>query len=506
MQAQDRQGRLYWGDLHNHGQIGLYHYAKGSLARAIDIAREHLDFFAFTGHSQWHDMPRMVNDAHLKWKEGFDWHAQHWPRTKELIRAANRPGEFVALLGYEWHSARHGDRNILFRDDEGELITTAELAELEAYAGKVGAVLYPHHIGYKTNLPGRGLNWEYFNPELSPLIEIVSEHGCAERDRGPWPYISHSNGPRTTGNTYQHALAMGLHCGVAGGSDDHLGFPGAYGEGLLGVYARELTREGIFEALSGRRTLAATGDRIAVDFSINDGFIGDILSPAGSRHVTVRVKAWDEIDKIELIKNNRVLRRHFPDRGATQPAPLPGKRLFRIEYGWGPWSALGMPRTADWEVHVQLTGRSRILAFEPCLQSAPFDEQRRHRIGPRDARNFHWVSYTARAGAYHEIPTNAVVLELQAHPDDKVRLTLAAPTRRRVEYSIADLEESSQVEFTGDFPSESFLAHRLVPAELYSAGFEIDDTPGGKGEDFYYVRVTQSNGHMAWCSPIWVRP
>lgn len=225
MPLRDVKHNLYWGDLHNHCSVGLFHYAKGSLERAIDIARTHLDFFAFTGHSQWHDMPRMVNDAHLKWKEGFDWHAQHWPRTKELIRAANRPGEFVALLGYEWHSARHGDRNILFRDDEGELITTAELAELEAYAGKVGAVLYPHHIGYKTNLPGRGLNWEYFNPELSPLIEIVSEHGCAERDRGPWPYISHSNGPRTTGNTYQHALAMGLHCGVAGGSDDHLGFP-----------------------------------------------------------------------------------------------------------------------------------------------------------------------------------------------------------------------------------------------------------------------------------------
>ena len=38
--------RLYWGDLHNHNAVG---YAKGSLQRSIDLAREHLDFFAFTG-------------------------------------------------------------------------------------------------------------------------------------------------------------------------------------------------------------------------------------------------------------------------------------------------------------------------------------------------------------------------------------------------------------------------------------------------------------------------
>ena len=48
--------RLFWGDLHNHNAVG---YAVGSLERSIDIAREHLDFFAFTGHASWHDMPLM---------------------------------------------------------------------------------------------------------------------------------------------------------------------------------------------------------------------------------------------------------------------------------------------------------------------------------------------------------------------------------------------------------------------------------------------------------------
>ena len=48
--------QLFWGDLHNHNAVG---YAQGSLQRSIDLAREHLDFFAFTGHASWHDMPVM---------------------------------------------------------------------------------------------------------------------------------------------------------------------------------------------------------------------------------------------------------------------------------------------------------------------------------------------------------------------------------------------------------------------------------------------------------------
>ncbi|KKL49547.1 hypothetical protein LCGC14_2314410, partial [marine sediment metagenome] len=337
------------------------------------------------------------------------------------------------------------------------------------------------------------------------LDEIVAEHGCAERDRGPWPYIGHSNGPRTTRHTYQHALAMGLHCGVAGGSDDHLGFPGAYGEGLLGVYAEKLTRQSIFEALWRRRTLASTGDRVAINFALNSGFIGDVLGPVDRRHIVVDVRAWDEIDKIELIKNNTVLCRHFPDWVDGASTGLPGKRLLRIEYGWGPWQALGMPRTADWDVRVELTGASRILGYQPCLQSAPFDEDRRHRIEPIDDQHFHWLSYTARAGAYHEVPTNAMVFELDASAHDKLKLTLAAPAAQEFEYSIGELESSSRIEFTGGFPAESFLVHRLVPEALYTARFEFDDHADGRREDSYYVRVTQSNGHLAWTSPIWVQ-
>ena len=38
---------LYWGELHNHNELG---YALGTLQRSYEIARSHLDFYAFTPH------------------------------------------------------------------------------------------------------------------------------------------------------------------------------------------------------------------------------------------------------------------------------------------------------------------------------------------------------------------------------------------------------------------------------------------------------------------------
>ncbi len=47
--------------------------------------------------------------------------------------------------------------------------------------------------------------------------------------------------------------------------------------------------------------------------------------------------------------------------------------------------------------------------------------------------------------------------------------------------------------------------HRLVPEKLYTAEFQITDSGSGeRDEDYYYVRVRQVNGQIAWSSPIWV--
>jgi hypothetical protein len=495
---------LYWGDFHNHCAVGLFHFSKGSLERAIENAQSHLDFFAFTGHSQWHDMPgTMANNSHLKWIEGFQHHTDHWPGTKELIQQANQPGEFVAFLGYEWHSAKYGDRCLIFKDDEGELRIMADLPEVEAYAREVGAILYPHHIGYKHGLPGRGLNWKHFNPDLSPIIEIQSEHGCSERDRGPYPYITHSNGPRMTSSTYQYGLSLGLHCGVAGGSDSHLGFPGAYREGIIGVFAAGLTRDDILSGTWKRRTIASSGERITIDFRLNDGFIGDIMPATHNRHIRGSVSGWDEIDRIEVIKNNAVVHRAYPRPGQRTIDDQPRRFLLRFEYGWGPRPAFGNPGVSDWDVHIGFEGAD-IVSWEPCFQAAPFDEERRHQIEVT-SQDAALTSYTSRVGALLEVPTNAIVFEILGRASDTVTFQITKPNQRTFTYRLGDLFKSSEAEFLGEYLSESILVHRLVPEPDYHVDFEFEDQGSTSKEDYYYIRTLQTNDQLAWSSPIWVQ-
>ncbi len=493
--------KLLWGDLHNHCSVGLLHYSKGSLERAIDIAQSHLDFFAFTGHAHWHDMPEMPGGQESEWKEGFDHHSAVWPTTRKLIAEANRPGEFVAFLGYEWHSSAYGDRSVLFPDDEGELFLPDNIDALTDFARRNGALLIPHHVAYRSGAPGRGVTWEGVDESVSPLVEIYSEHGGSERDRGPWPYVRHSLGPRTTRNTLQYALAHGRRFGFVAGTDDHFGYPGAYGEGLAAVYAAEKTRAAVWDALRSRRTYAVTGDRIELAFSVNGAMMGSPIPPGRKRHIRVNARGWDDMAMIEVLRNNRVIHRHFPEDAAKGTDPLAGPVKCRIEFGWGPWTALGVPRTADWTMRAGISG-GHLLSYMPCFQSGPFDEERRNRVvefGPDVCR---WQSYTAREGAFAETPTNAVVLEMEARRGSALTLEVDSPTRMRLRYPLGDLAESSEIDFIGPFPAEAILVHRLVPEAMYAASLEFEDESTGE-DDFYYVRVTQANGQMAWSSPIW---
>ena len=83
------------------------------------------------------------------------------------------------------------------------------------------------------------------------------------------------------------------------------------GNGLACVVARELTRDAIWEALNERRCYATTGDRILLDFTLNDAPMGTDLAvdlkAYGPRNFTMRVAGTHRIDSIELLRNNKVV-------------------------------------------------------------------------------------------------------------------------------------------------------------------------------------------------------
>lgn len=489
---------LYWGDLHNHNEVG---YAKGSLERAYEIARSHLDFFCFTGHSQWHDMPTMPQNKHLKWVRGFEVMKNNWAKVKRLANAYYTPGTFASFIGYEWHSSSYGDVCIIFPDSQAELVYLKSIEEFQTFARECGAILIPHHPAYKQGW--RGQNWSVLDPTVSPVVEIFSEHGNAESDGGPYRYIRHSMGGRCTQNTLQWLWEQGIQVGVVASTDDHLGYPGAYGEGLVGVYAEALTRESIIEALKARRTYGVSADRIELDFRLNGRWMGETLPAAKARKIRVKVKGKDVIDRVEVLRNNEVIYRHHPVDHKIGASSWKQPVLCRIEFGWGPWGDLNMARICNWRFKV-IVNNGRILSAMPCFQSGPFDEERRNRLTTVDETSCEVVSYTSRLQAYEERATNSIILAVQGSPDTTLEIVATRPANVKVTKSLKQLAKSSDSVFTGPFTSESILLHRPVFAENYRTEFEFVDERTTDKTDWYYVRVVQTNGSLAWSSPIWL--
>jgi hypothetical protein len=487
---------LYWGDLHNHNAVG---YATGTLERSIDVAREHLDFFAFTGHASWHDMPKMPGERHMKWVNGFEVHSNHWPKTRRMIHEANT-ADFVALLGYEWHSSVFGDYCMIFPEDHPELFLPDHVEKLLDFAEGNNCLAIPHHVGYKQGW--RGANFDHFRASTSPVVEVFSEHGCTETDRSPYPMIRHSNGGRSAANTIVPQLTKGMRFGFVASSDNHRGFPGAYGEGVVGVWAKDLSRTSLFEAIRSRRTYAATGDRIALEVSLNGRPMGSDVAKTADREIDICVEAQDSIAMIELIRNGQTIQRHFPEDHAST-LKLPGRAKCRVQYGWGPWAALDLGRTCQWDLSLRLD-KGRFLQATPCFQSGPYEEEMRDRLRAISERELHLQSFTSRVQCYAEDPTKAVVCEIEGGPDSMLTLQLRQPVEQTVATRLGDLVEDNVVNFTGVFTSESFIVNRLVGPTEYAAKVRWTDRRPNADADWYYVRVTQHNGQLAWSSPIWV--
>ena len=241
--------QIYWGDLHNHCGIT---YGYGSQANALARAADHLDFCAITGHAMWPDIVKrnpetaFTIDFH---RVGFKKLNDHWEEVRAEVAAANR-SDFVTFQAYEMHSTQYGDHHIVSPDDRLPLIYRRSPRELKEDAG-VPAITIVHHIGYPPTY--RGIDWDLFDENVTPLVEVCSKHGCAMSETAPFPYY-HNMGPRDSRHTVYEGLKRGYHFGFVGSTDHHAGYPGSYGDGKLAVWAEAKTREAIWDALVNRRT------------------------------------------------------------------------------------------------------------------------------------------------------------------------------------------------------------------------------------------------------------
>lgn len=271
--------QLVFGDLHGHtendaiGTVDMY-YAHGLLVTGMD-------FVASTNHDF---SPDFLTQS-------------EWALTQALAGVYNKIPERVAFSGWEWTTApadaRGGHRAMYFLADSGPLhrsttTTSNNVEKLFRLLRGVDVILQPHHRG-----------WEGYDPKLQPVFEITSawreprEEGAELKAQGKV-------------RSAWEAIERGYRVGFVGSGDTHWLGPGE-DNGITGAYVKELSREGVFEAIRSRRVFASTGARMLLDFRVNGTFMGGETRAAGPPRVDVSVTGEADLERIEVVRDHRIV-------------------------------------------------------------------------------------------------------------------------------------------------------------------------------------------------------
>jgi len=312
-------------------------------------------------------------------------------------------------------------------------------------------------------------------------------------------------GPSDWEGTVQYGLQQGHVFGITGNTDHHSAYPGSYSHGRTGLWAESLTREAIWEALLARRTYALTGDRIALQFAINGSPMGSVIDQTGKRNIQIEVGSGGAIDCVDMIKNNRLLRRFSETDVAQAPPPdVVHTKLF-LELGWGRKKV----ETA-WDVHLGISD-GRILSVEPRFRGQEVvSPQEKEAASSSDYHTSHWerdgdraVHLTTRSVGHPTNVTNTaqgMCLDVEMTLNAKVEAVING---RRVDVPLTRLVDGALSGRLFSLNSPAYRFHRAPLPWEFNWSFSFDDE--GKAGDFYYVRVRQKNDQWAWSSPIFVR-
>jgi len=104
-------------------------------------------------------------------------------------------------------------------------------------------------------------------------------------------------------------LNRGGKTGFVKGTDTHEGKPVA----RTAVFAKELTRGAIFDALRHRRNYAVSNTRIILDFKINGHYMGEEIEIEGKPRIAVSVEGTDTIKELAIIRDGSILHSVSPE-------------------------------------------------------------------------------------------------------------------------------------------------------------------------------------------------
>jgi len=304
---------VYWGIIHAHTEMSdgtgtldqYFHQLKNEVT---------LDFAATSDH----DRPGETPD-------------EYWSTTCQAVKRWQASREFIALLGYEGafpSASGDGHRNVYYLEDDrpiyrsvaGECPTAADmLRALKSHGEK--AIVIPHTPASG----GADCNYITHDPDYERLVEIFQIRGsceCSEQDGNTVHEKSTIHLPHPDGYV-RNALRLGWRVGFTAGGDDHAGHWGTnfrfkwcdtyYKQGLMSVTADEKERVSIFDAMYRRRTMATTGARIILTYSLNGHTLGDELSLAEypqlreKRKLNIQFHGTAALKRLDIVRNNRIV-------------------------------------------------------------------------------------------------------------------------------------------------------------------------------------------------------
>jgi hypothetical protein len=478
--------RRYWGDLH--GQSGET-IGMGSARAYFEYARDKA-FIDIVGH-QGNDF--QITDA-------------FWAELNRLTAEFDKPGRFVCVPGYEWsgNTGMGGDRNIFFRR-EGRPIRRSSNILVQGESDP-GSECYTAHDIFRAlasedavviaHVGGRYADIKYAHDgQIERTVEVHSSWGTFE-------WLLHD------------AFDMGYRVGVVCHSDDHKGRqgatrPGASTFGAIGgitcYFMRELTRDGLFEALRARRHYGTTGTRIFIsvnatfaspvtgftedpklaggdEISVREAAMGDIVRPGKvPMRLAAEVIGTAPVERVDVLHGREVVQ---------TVRPFAATDLGRhVRVLWQGAEYRGRGRETLWEGKLALTG-NRIARFAPVNFLNPERKVREIESGAALA----WTSVTTG---------NLAGIDLWL--DEQSRGTLRIDTSIVAgEVDLATLRDQV-VAFDGGGLGRRLSVYRL-PDDDWSRRVTLEHTAtfAGGADLPVYLRVTQADGHQAWTSPIYL--
>lgn len=520
---------LYWGDMHTQCASHL------ATANVFDPSVKKQPSWGEWGdrvERTFQEATRYVNFFGFAYYPGFNYrksglllesvgdrpeYQKEWKWVQTLVKRHDHPGHFITFLGYEWIGDRRtwGDHNVFYLDDDQPLDQSFHIDDLFANLRKRKAIAIPHHTGYQVG--ERGKDWNHHDEGLSPFAEVYSGHGSSEGCGTPLPMDLNEMSPRVSGGTVQDGLMRGYRLGMIASCDSSVP---AYGRGVMACYAKELTREALWDAFISRRVYGVTGDRMQIRFFVNDHFMGEVFKSRGPARIRAEVVGLAPLDRIEVIRNNRVIHTHCHNGSWEAPAAGRTKVKMRVEHGWGLVDYYGL-KVSDkvWDGSLG-TDNARIVSVEGCFN------RRGQTIGSVSAKECSYQLTTSPRGLR---PTGAsqqsIVFEIDGPLDGKVNLKvngisetltlheamqktrcigMLGEVKKVVEEQVGLREadvENPDVYWQNAYKVKIFKA---VPEAGYRTEIEFEDDNPPAGRNFYYLRVSQVNGQYAWTSPIWV--